>query len=152
MQEKIVEIIEYILKTITKHSDMNTDDFQRLSGMLEKKGYSVQEIQLALEWVNRFYGRVQRRIAVGRSIRYLTRSERRLLEPEAYNYLLLLQQLGILSPLQVEEILEQAKSLAMMGRLDVAFLKRLIAHFIAGEEARNFQTDAVIFPGNDRVN
>ena len=156
MQERIIEIIEYIVSEISKPSEIQSPDFKSLSQILLEKGYTEKEIRKAIQWVKAHYPagdsrRSARPGAVKRAYRFLSREERNIFTPEAYHYLLQLQMLGVLTPLHVEDVLEQS-FLVGMGQVDFPLVRRIVAQVLMGKDARNLKTDAVIFPGNDRIN
>ncbi len=156
MQERIIEIIEYIVSEISKPTGVQPPDFKSLSRVLLEKGYTEKEIRKAIQWVKTHYhgGGVKQTEApkaLPRAYRFLSREERKIFTPEAYGYLLQLQMLGVLTPLLVEEILEQS-FLVGMGEVDFPLIRKIVAQVLMGKDAQNLETDAVIFPGNDKIN
>ena len=155
MSERIVEIIEFIFREISTQKGMANLDFRSLEKKLQDAGYSRKEIREAIRFVKERYKEngpaYFKHLHRGRSFRYLTPEERRIFSAEAYAYLLQLQTVGFIHPLNVDEILERTFMLGM-GEVDMTLLKRVITQVIIRREATNFNTDAVFHPGTDTIN
>jgi len=156
MQERIDKIIEFLLKEITHLTDPLGLNLEKVSQKLLKKGYTEPEIHKAVEWVimnlnddqfpaARTKGKSQP------SLRVLIADELHFFTPAAYGYLIQLQTLGIANALQVEQIIERC-FLMGFGRIDINEIKTVVSQILLGRELGTFDTDAVYYPGNDKLN
>lgn len=157
MQERINEIIEFLIKKLSQISDPVGLDLKKLSDMLLEEGYTEREIHTAVEWVIANLNKEPAPSASKSlprptpSIRVLISEEQNFFTPAAYGYLIQLQSLGILNPLQVEQIIERC-FLMGMNRVDMEEIKTVVSQILLGKEVGNFKTDSVYHPGNDKVN
>lgn len=157
MQERIDEIIKLLIKEISQLSDPVGLDLKRLSDRLLEEGYTEREIHKAVEWVITNLNNDQDPDASKASrhsppsLRILISEEQNFFTPEAYGYLIQLQSLGIVNPLQVEHIIERC-FLMGLNRVGVEDLKTVVSQILLGKEIGNFNTDSVYHPGNDRIN
>ncbi len=157
MQEKINQIIRYLLKEISEYGGVHGPNIEKLSRQLIKEGYTEPEIHQAVEWVITNLGEENlpadypTPAAETPSLRYLTPEEQVFFSKEAYGYLIQLQSLRILDPLRVEHIIEYSV-LGGLDKVDLENLKSITAQVLLGKEIGTFNTDAVYHPGNDRIN
>jgi len=157
MQERIDEIIRFLIKEISQLSDPVGLDLKKLSDLLLKEGYTEREIHKAVEWVitNLNNDEMPATSPAGSrnqpSLRILISEEQNFFTAQAYGYLIQLQSLGIVNPLQVEQIIERC-FLMGLNRIDVEDLKTVVSQILLGKEIGNFNTNSVYHPGNDRIN
>jgi uncharacterized protein Smg (DUF494 family) len=157
MQERIDEIIRFLIEEISQLSDPVGLDLKKLSDMLLKEGYTEREIHKAVEWVitnlnnDQLSESAKPHSRQQPSLRILISEEQNFFTAEAYGYLIQLQSLGIVNALQVEQIIERC-FLMGMNRVDVEGLKSVISQILLGKEIGNYNTDSVYHPGNDRIN
>ncbi len=109
MQERIIEIIVYLLNEIkTTQKSLQEIDLQKL----EKLGFTTSEMNAAFSWLfDRLY-LTEMNLNVKssekkNSHRILHDVEKLMILPEAYGYLLQLRELEILSDLEMEFIIER---------------------------------------------
>lgn len=107
IQEKIIEIIVYLLSELKNNKQLADIDLQNLSGM----GYTRSEIYTAFSWI---YSRINTGKTVfvskkktRKSHRFLHNIEKNIIEPDAFGYLIELKELGILNDKDVETMLEK---------------------------------------------
>ncbi len=84
-------------------------------------------------------------------IRILNDMERSYFTREAFGYMVHLQTMRILTPLQIEQIIERCLMMGF-GKVNLEDLKNMVTQMMIGREPGNFNTDAVYHPGNDSVN
>jgi uncharacterized protein Smg (DUF494 family) len=77
--------------------------------------------------------------------------EQQFISAEAYGYLVLLQELRLLDPVQVEQVLERS---FMTGaeKIGIKELSKIVVQILIGKELKNFDTDAIFHPGNNEIN
>ncbi len=157
MQERIDKIIEFLLKEIIHLTDPLGLNLEKVSQKLLKKGYTEPEIHKAVEWVimnlndDQFPASARKGAKQPPSLRVLIADELNFFSPEAYGYLIQLQTLGIVNALQVEQIIERC-FLMGFGRIDIHEIKTVVSQILLGRELGTFDTDAVYYPGNDKLN
>ena len=107
IQEKVIEIIVYLLGELKDKKQLGDIDVQNLSSM----GYTQSEINSAFSWI---YSKINAGETVfaskqktGKSHRFLHEIEKNMIEPEAFGYLVELKELGLLNDMDVETILEK---------------------------------------------
>lgn len=157
MQERINEIIEFLMREIAQLREPLGHSIEKLSKKLLKKGYTEGEIHKAVEWVILNLDKPQKPAASrkfphpGMSLRVLIPEEMQFFSPPAYGYLIQLQTLGIISPLQVDLIIERC-FLMGLSQAGVDEVKTVVSQLLLGKELGTFDTDSVYHPGNDTIN
>lgn len=114
MQERIIEIIVYLLEEFKQEPDssVRTD----LSKQLLAQGYTENEINLAFSWI---FNHLQKSTPEQKeefsyredSIRVLHDLEKLVISPDAFGYLLQLWQLGMIKEYDMEDVIEKALSI-----------------------------------------
>ncbi len=138
MQERIVEIIMYLMNELRSNKKLSDIDVSSL----EHDGYTQTEITTAFTWIleqllsEREY--IQGHTIRSNSIRQLNEYEKRTLKPEAYGYLLQCFQLGLLTNDDIEEILEQIV-IAGFSTIGLPEIKMVVAGILLGND-RNDQS------------
>jgi uncharacterized protein Smg (DUF494 family) len=126
MQERIVEIIVYLMNELRSEKKLGEVD---VSG-LASEGYTQSEISTAFSWVFD-------RLSAGQTVmepaprsvlstRILHDAERMIITPEAQGYLIQCVQLGLLGNPEVETLVERIMA-AGFGSVGLAEMKSLIA-------------------------
>ena len=132
MERHIVEILAILIREYPEGA-FTPDDFEPIANNLIGLGYTHQEIEAALFW---FYNRHDLKFInksddkFGKdSFRFLHDAERNVISPEAYGYLIELQQLGLINLTEMDAIIERA---VMIGgrRIDVDEVKMFIAAIV----------------------
>lgn len=110
MNERIIEIILYLITRLQKNSEIRQTDFVRLTD----DGYSEAEIGAAFSWIagREVLGMSPSEAEPTRSFRVLHEMERRLFKPQAWGYVLQLVGIGLLSQGQMEAVIEHARMIA----------------------------------------
>jgi len=107
MQERIVEIILFLVSELKSSKQLNDVDVS----LLTENGYTQTEISTAFSWLFERMSVGQELVArekdTGRSYRVLHEAEKMVILPEAFGYLLQCRQLGLLSNADMETIIER---------------------------------------------
>jgi uncharacterized protein Smg (DUF494 family) len=138
MQERIVEIILYLVNALRSNKRLSEVDVSELT----KDGYTQSEITSAFSWVFE-------RLSIGQSVtgaepaaqtsqRILHDVERMVINAEAYGYVLQCQQLGILSNADTETIIERVM-VAGFTTVGLPEMKSFIAGFLFDNTGSNGQ-------------
>jgi len=137
MERHIIEILVLIVK---EYPDglISRDEFSALSESLGGMGYTQQEIETALFWYHNHlitkddYDKTDR-FSPG-TLRVLHEIERSIIRPEAYGYLLELNQLGLINTREMDIIIE--KSVLLGGRkVSLEDMKIFVAVHILDEDS-----------------
>lgn len=137
MERHIVEILVILMREYPTGA-IRPDEFEPLANDLIGLGYTQQEIETALFW---FYNRQELNVQNRKddrfeqeSFRYLHDAERSVITPQAYGYLIELQQLGLINLSEMDAMIERA---VMIGgrRVDVDDMKMFIAAMIMDQSS-----------------
>ncbi|MBN1349139.1 DUF494 family protein [candidate division KSB1 bacterium] len=138
MNERVVEIINYIINEI-QSSESNLQKLDQLSAELTHQGYSEDEISSAFSWL---FDKIKINIddlisppknTLPHAFRVLHDVERLIISPRAYGYLIQLRELGLISAMELEQIIEKA---LMIGTSTVSLedVKAIVASLIFNSE------------------
>jgi uncharacterized protein Smg (DUF494 family) len=126
MQERIVEIIVYLMNELRSEKKLGDVDVTGLAG----EGYTQSEISTAFSWV---FDRLSVGQAVmepsartGDSHRILHDAEKMVITPDAQGYIIQCQQLGLLGNTEIETLIERIMA-AGFASVGLAEMKSLIA-------------------------
>ena len=148
MERNIVEILVILLRQYPE-GDIKPEEFDPLTADLIGLGYSKQEIETALFW---YYNRLEHNEKEqvfsdqpdSKSFRILHEVERTILSPGAYGYLVELRALGLISVLDMDQIIE--KAIIVGGRkVSVDEIKSYVASFIMEQEAGSQFPERLVF-------
>jgi uncharacterized protein Smg (DUF494 family) len=126
MQERIVEIIVYLVNELNSNKQLSDVDVTSLT----RDGYTQTEISTAFSWVFE-------RISAGQALvppsesrndshRILNNAEIMVIDPEAYGYLLQCRQLSLLTNNDIETIIERIMA-AGFSRIGLPEVKSFVA-------------------------
>jgi len=108
MQEKIVELIVFLMRELRQTSDITKIDVSKLS----ESGYSQTEISTALSWI---YDKMNLREPLKRvkgsgerSYRIFHEAERQIFTKEARGFLIEMYELGLIDYVDMENIIERS--------------------------------------------
>lgn len=130
MQEKIIEIIVYLINEMRSHKRLGDIDLR----VLADRGYTENEISTAFSWLFD-------KINMGENIlideepntphshRVLHDAERSVITPDAHGYLIQLRELGLLDDATIEIIIDRIM-MAGFNRIGSAEMKMLIASIL----------------------
>ena len=126
MQERIVEIILFLVSELKSNKQLSEVDIS----MLTNSGYTQSEISTAFSWVFERMSIGQQLISPERggesSNRILNDAEKLVVSSEAFGYLLQCHQLGLISNADIETIIERIMA-AGFGSIGVAEMKSFVA-------------------------
>lgn len=129
MREKIVEILVILMDKI-KRKELVSGQMELLSGELMDQGYSEQEISNAFSWLIERADSTARMSPPGSSsFRILNEIERVFISREAHGYLLQLAALELITPEELEGIIDRALMFASPS-LSVDEIKHLTAEVL----------------------
>lgn len=157
MQHKILEIIEFLLTEMGGSPNSHLSDLEIISEKLLNKGYSEKDIKQAVEWLEAFFDRRQAVISELRDgdrdrtvIRVLNSFEKKFFSSEAYGYILELQNMEIVSPLHLEQIIDRCLMLGL-EQVELPEIKSIAAQVLLGTETNVNSSDARFYAGNETV-
>jgi uncharacterized protein Smg (DUF494 family) len=104
-----MDIISFIIKEVLEGKDLfGTEIIEDLMG----HGYNMEEINSAFDWLGSLVtqGIASQRLKTTNSKRILHHLERLKLNSQAYGFLIRMYELGLITPAQQEEIIEQVHS------------------------------------------
>ncbi|MDX9759793.1 MAG: DUF494 family protein [Bacteroidota bacterium] len=130
MQERIVEIIVYLIHEMQTDKRLGEIDL----GALSDRGYTQNEISTAFSWLFDKIHLGDNILAEGNrsqphSHRVLHDSERAVITPQAYGYLLELRELRLLDDMDIELAIDRIM-MAGFGSVGVGEMKSVIASII----------------------
>jgi uncharacterized protein Smg (DUF494 family) len=138
MQERIVEIILYLVSELRSNKRLSDVDVSSLT----RDGYTQSEISSAFSWLfeRLTLGKSMTDVTSGASTshRILNDTEKMVIESQAYGYLIQCQQLGLFSNIDVETIIER---IMMAGFTTVGLpeMKSFVAGYLFDMEGSNGQ-------------
>lgn len=116
MQERVIEILIHLIYEFNTMADSVPQKWEDISEKLMESGYAKHEINLAFSWLfdrlhkrNDELARLSSIPSIG--VRILDESEKNVLRPEAYGYLIYLKELGLIDYEQMETVIERAMEL-----------------------------------------
>lgn len=138
MQERVVEIILFLVNELRSNKRLNDVDVSSLT----RDGYTQSEISSAFSWLFE-------RLSVGKSItdvtsgsstshRILNDAEKMVVGLQAYGYLIQCQQLGLLNNVDVETIIERIM-MAGFAAVGLPEMKSFVAGYLFDMESSNGQ-------------
>lgn len=148
MNERIIEIILYLITRLQQNSEIKQTDFAHLAN----DGYSEAEIGAAYSWIAGREGLASTTSSTGSShgFRVLHDMERRLFKSEAWGYLLQLVGIGLLSSGQIESVIDQARMIAFEP-LEVDDVKQIAATLLVESGDLNTMGAQAMLKAGDTV-
>jgi uncharacterized protein Smg (DUF494 family) len=136
LQERIVEIILYLVNELRSNKRLNDVDVSSLT----RDGYTQSEISSAFSWVFE-------RLSVGKSITEVTSGaitshrvlhdvEKTIIDAAAYGYLLQCHQLGLLTTMDIETIIERIM-MAGFTSIGLGEMKSFVAGYVFDMDSNN---------------
>jgi len=109
MRSRIMDIISFIIKEVLEGKDLFETETEIVESLMDQ-GYSLEEINSAFDWLLSLVtkGMVKKRLKPTTSKRILHHLERLKLNSQAYGFLIRMQESGLITLAQQEEIIEQA--------------------------------------------
>ncbi|MBN2011135.1 DUF494 family protein [candidate division KSB1 bacterium] len=135
MNERVMEIIAYIVKEMESNQALNDGDgFKVLTQKLEDDGYSQTEINFAFSWI---FEKIDNKgkndefsVAARRSQRLLHDFEKIAISPAAYGYLIQLREFELIDPVEMEQIIEKALLHSTESMVSLHDMRRIVANMI----------------------
>ncbi len=138
MQERIIEIILFLVNEMRSNKRLNDVDISSLT----RDGYTQSEISSAFSWLFE-------RLSIGKSItnavsgsstshRMLNDAEKMVVESQAYGYLIQCQQLELLDNADVESIIERIMA-AGFAAVGLPEMKSFVAAYLFDMESSGGQ-------------
>jgi len=138
MQERIVEIILYLVSELRSNKRLSDVDVSSLT----RDGYTQSEILSAFSWIFE-------RLSLGKSMtdvtggastshRMLNDAEKKVIESQAYGYLMQCHQLGLINNMDIETIIERIM-IAGFSIVGLAEMKSFVAGYLFDMESSNGQ-------------
>ncbi len=150
MQEKIIEIIVYILSEMRNSKQVNDIDFKKLN----RDGYTDAEINTAFAWIfskidsgTKLFSDSQ---ATDKSHRFFHAAEQEILSTEAMGYLIQMKELGVLTDLDIELIIDKI-FLSGYQKAGVEEIKLIISTVIFDFEDKGNNLSRLVLQNNDTV-
>ena len=163
MRERISKIIELLIREMTDLPDPFGGHIEMLSRKLLDAGYTQGEINKAVEWVITNFddstGPLQNLVNAKNmpSLRLLSSEEMNFFSSEAYGYLIQVQALSIVGPLQIEQIIERCYVMGL-STIEVEDIKTIVSQILLGKEPSSLsvnktgRSEVMYHPGNDMIN
>lgn len=104
-----MDIVSFIIKEVLEGKDLFETETEIVESLMDQ-GYSLEEINSAFDWLFSLVtkGMAKKRIRPTTSKRILHHLEKLKLNSQAYGLLIRMQESGLITPAQQEEIIEQA--------------------------------------------
>jgi uncharacterized protein Smg (DUF494 family) len=138
MQERIVEIILYLVSELRSNKRLSDVDVSSLT----REGYTQSEILSAFSWLFEriTLGKSMTDVAGGASTshRILNDAEKKVIGSQAYGYLIQCQQLGLFSNMDIETIIERIM-IAGFSTVGLEEMKSFVAGYLFDIESSNGQ-------------
>jgi uncharacterized protein Smg (DUF494 family) len=151
MQDKVIEIIVYILSEIKEIKQISEIDVNSLMN----KGYSDTEINTAFAWI---FSKLDEGELIfesdtvkSKSHRMFNSVEDKIFSVDAKGYFLLLRELGLLNDLDIDLVIERVL-LSGYQRINILDLKKFISSFIFSSENKSDVLSRMIMQNNDTIN
>lgn len=149
--ERVIEIIVYLLTELKGSKQLSEVDVQKLT----KLGYTQNEINTAFSWV---YSKIHsgEKIFSGtgtaaRSHRILHEVEKNVIEPEAYGYLIQLRELGMISEMDLETVIDRIMASGYM-KVNKDDIKFFLAGYLLDIEDNENKNKHIMLNINDTIN
>jgi len=151
LYEKIIEIIVYLLGELKKNKQLGDIELENLSHL----GYTQNEINTAFSWIyTKIYAGdkiFNDEKARSKSFRMLHDVEKNVVTPEAYGYLIQLRELGVITDMDMEVIIDKIM-LSSYNKIDVEDIKGYIAAYLLDIDDMNNSNRRIGLNTNDTIN
>ena len=151
LYEKIIEIIVYLLSEMKKNKQLGEIEVEQLSNL----GYTQNEINTAFSWI---YSKIYAGEKIftdetvkSRSFRVLHDVEKNVITPEANGYLIQLRELGLITDMDIETIIDKIM-LSAYNKIEVEDMKSYIAAYLLDLDDMNNSNRRIALNTNDTIN
>ncbi len=140
MHNRIMDIISFIIKEVLEGKDLLETETEIVESLMDQ-GYSLEEINSAFDWLFSLVtkGMAQERLKPTTSKRILHHLEKLKLNSQAYGLLIKMQESGLITPAQQEEIIEQA--LTSGEEVGPEEIKRIAGQVVFGNPFHGWDKD-----------
>ncbi len=140
MRSRIMDIISFIIKEVLDGKDLLETETEIVESLMDQ-GYSLEEINSAFDWLFSLItkGMVKKGIKPTTSKRILHHLERLKLSSQAYGLLIKMQESGLITFAQQEEIIEQA--LTSGEEVGPEEIKRIAGQVVFGNSYHKWEGD-----------
>ncbi|MEO8209018.1 MAG: DUF494 family protein [bacterium] len=150
MQEKIIEIIVYILSEISDSKHINEIDLKKLN----RDGYTDAEINTAFAWIFTKMDPGEKLFSqstsASKSHRFFHSAERSILSTEAMGYLIQMKELGIISDLDEELIIDKV-FLSGYQKAGVSEIRLIISSVLFDFEDKTNSLNRLVLQNNETI-
>jgi len=151
MQEKIVEILVYLIGELQKNTPIADIDLTVLS----QQGYSTTEISTAFNWLFEKISHGENIItdvspSSPHSHRILHDAERMVVSAEAYGYLIQLRELGLITDLDIEVLIDRVM-MSGYASVNVEEMKTLVAGLLMESDDSSNSGSRKMIHGKDTI-
>lgn len=150
MQEKIIEIIVYILNEMRSSKRINEIDIKKLNN----DGYTEAEINTAFAWI---FSKIEsgEKILFGtagntKSHRFFHSAEQNILNTDAMGYLIQMKELGIISDLDIELVIDKI-FMAGYQKVGVEEIKLMISSLLFDFEDKSNSINRLVLQNNETI-
>jgi len=150
MQEKIIEIIVYILNEMRESKHINEIDIKKLN----RDGYTEAEINTAFAWV---FSKIDSGEKIfnesnsgTRSHRFFHAAEQSILDTNAMGYLIQLRELGIISDIDCELVIDKIFT-AGYQKVGIDEIKLLISSLLFDFEDKANTISRLVLQNNETI-
>jgi len=146
MQSRVIDIIVFLMERMQSGQKLSDIDIKDL----ESGRFNRSEISAAYSWIIQKHEQEEEIKSAHIPHRILHMAERLIIKPDAYGFLLELVNLGVLSSLDAEQIIENIM-LESSERIDLPKMKDLVSNqlFVAG---RYSPIHSTYLKGNETIN
>jgi uncharacterized protein Smg (DUF494 family) len=150
MQERIVEIILFLVSELKSNKQLNDVDVS----LLTENGYTQSEISTAFSWLFERMPLGQELVAKDQDTRFshrvLHEAEKMVITPEGYGYLLQCRQLGLLSNADIETIIERIMG-AGFSSAGVPEMKSFVAGMLLDGDSQSGMSGRISLNSDDTI-
>lgn len=150
MQEKVIEIIVYILNEMRNSKHINEIDIKRLS----TDGYTDAEINTAFAWIFSKIDAGEKLFnessETSKSHRFFHSAEKGILNTEAMGYLIQMKELGLISGTDEELIIDKI-FMAGYQKVGVEEIKLIISSLLFDFEDRTNSINRLVLQNNETI-
>ena len=148
MNERIIDIILYLVNQIRQDTPIELVDVKGLAD----DGYTAAEIGAAFSWLvdRASFGSNDAPNETRTAYRVLHESERALFRPEAYGYLIQLFEIGLLSDVELETIINRAHVSGLYA-LSICDVKSLVGVLLAESGDLGFGGSRLMLNSHDMI-
>jgi uncharacterized protein Smg (DUF494 family) len=150
MQEKVLEIIVHILSQIKSDKRLNDIDVDALA----KEGYTDAEINSAFAWI---YSKIEQgeslfieKNKTNKSHRFFHPAEKSIITNEAIGYLIQMKELGLISDLDEELIIDRIFFLGYQ-KAGIPEIKTVLTTLIFNFDGKSDKLERLILQNNETI-